>query len=175
MAIELSNRRVAGSRMAALAAELLDASPLCAIATVAPGSRAHVNTAYFAWRPDFDIAWLSEPDAKHSRNLRANRTVAIAVFDSGQTWGEPDRGIQLFGSAREVEGRAAERARTLYARRFPRSRELDLAAYCFYVFRARRLKLFDERALGSGVFVTAKVAGGGRLTWERTEVHRAST
>jgi uncharacterized protein YhbP (UPF0306 family) len=174
MAIELSKRRVAASRMAALAAELLDASPLCAIATVAPRTRAHVNTAYFAWSPDFDIVWMSEPDARHSRNLRANSTIAIAVFDSRQTWGEPDRGIQLFGSARQVGGRAVERAQTLYASRFPRFREFDLAAYRFYVFRARRLKLFDERALGTGVFVTANVAGGGRLTWERTEVYRAS-
>ena len=158
--------------MAALAAELLDASPLCAIATVARGSRAHVNTAYFAWSPDFDIVWMSEPDARHSRNLRANKTVAIAVFDSGQTWGEPDRGIQLFGSAREVDARGAERAQTLYASRFTRFGEFDLA-YRFYLFRARRLKLFDERALGTGVFVTANVAGG-RLTWERTEVYRAS-
>jgi uncharacterized protein YhbP (UPF0306 family) len=174
MAIERSKRRVSASRLATLAAELLDASPLCAIATVAPGSRAHVNTAYFAWSPNFDMVWMSEPDAEHSRNVRANKTVAIAVFDSGQTWGEPDRGIQLFGSAREVEGRAVERARQLYARRFPRFRELDLAAYRFYVFRARRLKLFDEPALGTGVFVTANVAGGGRLTWERTEIYRAS-
>jgi uncharacterized protein YhbP (UPF0306 family) len=86
--------------------------------------------------------------------------------------GEPDRGIQLFGSARELEGRAAERARTLYAGRFARFREFDLAAYHYYLFRARRLKLFDERSLGTGVFVTAKVAGG-RLTWDRTEVYRA--
>jgi uncharacterized protein len=172
MAVELSRRRVAASRMAALAAELLDASPLCAIATVAPGSRAHVNTAYFACSPDFDIVWMSEPNAKHSRNLRANKTVAIAVFDSGQTWGEPDRGIQLFGSAGEAEGRAVERAEALYASRFQRARDFDLTAYRLYMFRPRRLKLFDEHALGTGVFVTAKVARRGRLTWERTEVYR---
>jgi uncharacterized protein YhbP (UPF0306 family) len=158
--------------MATLVAELLDASALCAIATVAPGSRAHVNTAYFAWSPDFDIVWMSEPNARHSRNLRANKTVAIAVFDSGQTWGEPDRGIQLFGSADEAQGRAVERAAALYASRFQRGREFDLTAYRVYLFRPRRLKLFNERALGGGVFVTAKVARSGRLTWERTEVYR---
>ena len=172
MAVELSRRRVAASRMAALAAELLDASPLCAIATVAPGSRAHVNTAYFACSPDFDIVWMSEPNAKHSRNLRANKTVAIAVFDSAQTWGDPDRGIQLFGSAAEAKGRALDRARALYGSRFARARESDLSAYRFFAFRPGRLKLFDERALGSGVFVTAKVARTGRLTWEKTEIYR---
>jgi uncharacterized protein len=174
MAIEQSRRRVAAARMAALAAELLDGSPLCAIATVAPGSSAHVNTAYFAWSTDFDVVWISEPNARHSRNLRANTSVAIAVFDSDQTWGEPDRGIQLFGSAGQAKGRGVERAEELYAGRFQRAREFDLTSYRFYVFRPRRLKLFDERALGAGVFVTAKVARSGRLTWERTEVYPSS-
>lgn len=94
--------------MVALAAELLDASPLCAIATVSPSSRAHVNTAYFAWSRDFHAVWMSEPSARHSLNLGPNNTVAIAVFDSHQTWDEPDRGIQLFGSAVEAKGRASK-------------------------------------------------------------------
>src|SRR5207244_7797806 len=37
------------TRLAALARRLLEASTLCAIATVSPGRRAHINTAYFAW------------------------------------------------------------------------------------------------------------------------------
>jgi hypothetical protein len=35
--------------------------------------------------------------------------------------------------------------------------------------------VFDERALGTGVFVTAKVERRGRLTWERTELYRPGT
>ena len=158
--------------MEALAADLLEASSLCAIATVGAGSRAHVHTAYFAWRTDYEIVWISEPNAKHSRNLRTNQTVAIAVFDSAQAWVEPDRGIQLFGSAREAEGSVRDRAQTLYAARFGRVPEGDPSAYRLYSFRPNRVKLFDERALGAGVFVTAKVARAGRLTWERTEVYR---
>jgi hypothetical protein len=41
-----------------------------------------------------------------------------------------------------------------------------------YVVRAQRLKLFDEPELGSGVFVTARVAADRRLVWERTEQYR---
>ncbi|MBD0330501.1 MAG: pyridoxamine 5'-phosphate oxidase family protein [Thermoleophilia bacterium] len=82
----------------------LDASPLCAIATVAPRGRAHVNAAHFACSPDFDVVWRSEPKARHSRNLRANATVAIAVFDSDQTGGEPDRGTRSIGAARTPGG-----------------------------------------------------------------------
>src|SRR5919202_3821222 len=114
MAITGSTRRVAARRLRALAEELLEASTLCAISTVGPRGRAYVNTAYFAWAPDLRIVWLSEPGARHSRNLRTNGSAAIAVYDSRQTWGKPDRGIQLFGDARAGGPDAEE----IYAARF---------------------------------------------------------
>jgi uncharacterized protein YhbP (UPF0306 family) len=174
MAIERSNRPVAAARIAATARRLLDASTLCAIATVTADGSAYLNTAYFAWSGDFDIVWLSDPRARHSRNLRANNSVAIAVYDSTQMWGKPDRGIQLFGSAREVEGENADQAETLYAKRFSDFTEADLGAYGFYLFRPRRLKLFDERTLGAGTFVTARLTRERRLAWERTEIYRSA-
>lgn len=172
MAITRSMRPIARARIVAVAHRLLDASTLCAIATVSPGGRAHINTAYFSWTPGFHLVWLSEPRARHSLNLRTNPAAAIAVYDSGQTWGEADRGIQLFGSAREMAGRIAREPERIYSGRFPGDAGTDVSAYRFYRFRARRLKLFDERALGSGVFVTARVDGVGRVTWERTDIYR---
>jgi uncharacterized protein YhbP (UPF0306 family) len=166
-----SNRRFAASRIATLAHELLDASTLCAIATVTQRAGAHVNTAYFAWSPEFDIVWLSDPGARHSQNLRVKPTAAIAVCDSGQTWGKPDRGIQLFGAAKQVVARGAEEAERIYASRFAGYGHVDFGDYRFYRFRPRRLKLFDERGIGAGVFVTAQVGAGGKLSWERTEVY----
>jgi uncharacterized protein YhbP (UPF0306 family) len=150
-----------------LAHDLLETSSLCAIATIGPRERAHVNTAYFAWAPDLRLVWLSEPKSQHSRNLRGNASVAVAVYDSRQTWGTPDRGIQLFGSA----GEAGTDAEKLYAARFPAYRATELGAFRFYELRPRRLKLFDERSLGSGVFVTARVRREGAIGWERTEVY----
>ena len=174
MAIEQSKRRIAAGRMATTARGLLDASALCAIATVAPDGRAHVNTAYFAWSLEFELVWMSDPSAKHSRNIRTNDTIAIAVYDSTQTWGKPDRGIQLFGSARQAERADAKDAEAIYAKRFADYRQPDFDAYRFYLFRPRRLKLFDEHELGAGMFVTARVGGAGRLAWERTEVYRSA-
>ena len=173
MAIERSSKPVASQRLASVARSLLDASNLCAIATVALGSRAHVNTAYFAWSRDFGVVWLSEPRAKHSRNLQTNKTVAIAVYDSAQQWGKPDRGIQLLGTARRAKGAEAEAAERLYAKRFPAFCDTDLGAYRFYAFIPRRLKLLDEESFGAGTFVSAKLAEG-RLVWERTELYRPS-
>jgi uncharacterized protein YhbP (UPF0306 family) len=155
--------------MVAAAQRLLDASRLCAIATVGRNGRAHVNTAYFAWSAAFDLVWLSEPRARHSRNIRGNGSVAVAVYDSRQRWGGRDCGVQLFGAAEEVAGAAAAGAAEVYAGRFPPYRKTRLGEYRFYVFRPRLMKLFDEREFGAGVFVTARVARG-RLAWERTEL-----
>jgi uncharacterized protein YhbP (UPF0306 family) len=165
MAIEQSRRRIAARRLRGLSEELLEASTLCAISTVGPHGRAYVNTAYFAWAQDLRIIWLSEPRAQHSRNLRANPSAAIAVYDSHQTWGRPDRGIQLFGDA----GAAGPDAEEIYAPRFAAYEHLE--RYRFYELVPRRLKLFYERELGTGTFVTARVRAGA-LSWERTEVYR---
>jgi uncharacterized protein YhbP (UPF0306 family) len=174
MAIERSKRPMAPARMERTARSLLDASTLCAIATVGADTRAYANTAYFAWSPELDLVWMSEPGATHSRKIRANGSVAIAVYDSTQTWGEPDRGIQLFGSARDLEGAVADEAEALYSKRFAGYDRGDFRAYRFYRFRPRRLKLFDERELGPGTFVTARRARGGGLVWEQTEIYRSA-
>jgi uncharacterized protein YhbP (UPF0306 family) len=166
MGIRRSGRRVGRGRLLSAAASLLEASTLCAISTVSPRGRAYVNTAYFAWAEDLRIIWCSEPRAQHSRNLGADPSAAIAVYDSGQTWGKPDRGIQLFGEARA----GSPDAEAVYVTRFPAYRSQELPAYHFYELVARRVKLFDERLLGPATFVTARVESG-RLTWERTEVY----
>jgi hypothetical protein len=174
MAVKRASRRFSASRLEATARRLLGASTLCAIATVSPGGRAHVNTAYFAWGRNFDVVWLSAPQSRHSRNVRANGSAAIAVYDSRQSWGGTDRGIQLFGSAREIRPAAAAEPERLYARRFRAYERSGLPAYRFYRFRPSRIKLFDERGLGGGTFVTARVREAGRLEWKATETYDPS-
>jgi hypothetical protein len=164
---------VSSARIERAARRLLDASALCAIATTTPDGRPHVNTAYFARAEAFDLVWLSEPAAQHSINLRANRSAAIAVYDSTQRWGGSDRGIQLFGSARELPRRSVTDAERAYSRRFRAYEHGELAAYRFYVFRPTSVKLFDERSFGAGVFVTARVGRAGHASWQRTDVYSA--
>lgn len=167
VSVERTARHPPASRLVAIARRLLDESTLCAIATATGGGRPHINTAYFAWGPDFELIWLSAPEAQHSRNLRANASVAVAVYRSTQKLGKSDRGIQLFGTARELRGQSAREAERLYAERF-RSYEGGLTAYRFYRLQTRRMKLFDERVLGGATFVTVTVRGG-MPRWEKTE------
>ncbi len=173
MPIERLERRVSSKRLRTVAGRLLNASTLCAISTVSPGGRAHVNPAYFAWSPTLDLFWLSARESRHSRNLAENSSAAVAVYDSSQTWGRPDRGIQLFGSAREAAWRARQ-AEVVYAKRFPRYPGKERDTYSFYRFRPTRMKLFDERVFGTGTFVTATITSG-RVAWVRTELYQYET
>jgi len=159
-------------RLQAVARSLLDASTLCAIATVAPGDRPHINTAYFAYSESLDVIWLSAPNAQHSRNLRANPALAVAVYDSTQVWGRPDRGIQLFGAGAELAGGDVRDAAAVYARRFPAFATEAFGGYRLYCCRVEWMKLFDEAAFGEATFVTVHVGHDGRLRWERTETYR---
>lgn len=168
--VKRSNKRVSRTRMTQLLRTLLDASTLFALATVTPSGKAHINTAYFAWMSDFRLVWLSATEARHSRNLSVNSSVAAAIFDSNQVWGNPDRGLQVFGTAAEARGELLTLADSAYRDRFAGTRP-DLLPYRFYVLTPRKVKLFDERELGAGVFVTARIGRGGTLDWERTEVY----
>jgi hypothetical protein len=117
---------------------------------------------------------MSDPRAAHSRYLGTAPTAALAIYDSHQTWGGQDRGIQLFGLAAEVDARGLAEAERVYGGRFHRFSRSEFTGYRFYRFVPRRLRLFDEGALGAGVFVTARVRSGGRLEWERTVAYRGS-
>ncbi len=146
----------------------MNASPLFALATVGPGGRAYISHMYFAWTDSFDVCWISDPDSRHSRNLAKNRSAAATIYNSAQTWGRPDRGIHLFGTASEVRGRPAREAEQAYAKRFPSYGGLN-DSLRLYRFRPRTAQLFDERSLAPGTLVTAKLTPKG-LAWLRTEV-----
>ena len=175
MTVERSTRPVPAERLARAARRLLDASRLCAISTVAEDGTAHVNTAYFAWSGELELVWLSDPEATHSRNVEERRTAAVAIYDSRQSWGRPDRGIQLFGAARRAGEDESRDAHAVYADRFSRAADLDPGSYRFYVFRPERVKLFDERDFGAGWFVIATVDDSGALAWEATEIYRSAS
>jgi len=151
--------------MERVARRLMDASPLCALATVSPGGRAHINHMYFAWTDRFEVIWISDADSLHSRNLARNSSAAVTIYASNQVWGKPDRGIQLFGTAGATNGRGAISA---YGRRF-NDFDTDANELPVYRFRARTVKLFDERSLAAGTIVSARVTSSG-LAWIKTEV-----
>ena len=85
------------------------------------------------------------------------------------TAGQRAGGPRLLGIV--VRGSVARDAQRTYAARFPAYEPGELSPYRFYLFRPRRMKIFDEAVLGGGVFVIATVRNA-RVAWERTEVYR---
>ena len=192
MTLRSVRRRFSEERIERSVSRILRDSALCSISTVAPQNRAHINTAYFAFSPDLVLYFLSDPASLHCRNLRRNPSMAMTVFDSTQTWGGQDRGLQFFGTCRRTLGARAMEAERVYAKRFrpyatwmqgtgqvERRQAAQLRSYAFFRFAPSKVKVFDEQELGAGVFVVASVrrdrdARGSRkavsLRWQSTEV-----
>ena len=166
--VERRSRRFSSTVLERVARRLLNASPLCALATVSAGGRAHINHMYFAWSDRFYLYWISDADSLHSRNLARNSSAAVTIYASNQVWGRPDRGIQLFGTAGVTGGSTEQEARRLYGRRF-RDYGGEGDSLPVYRFKPRSIKLFDERSLAPGTLVTARVTSDG-LAWSKTEV-----
>jgi uncharacterized protein YhbP (UPF0306 family) len=149
---------------------ILRENRLCSIATLTIRNRPHINIAYFCYSDELALYFLSHPGSLHCRNLSTNPYMAITVFASSQQWTGPGRGLQLFGTCREVTGLQARRAEELYAKRFPAHAEMrarlkstDTASeYRFYRFVAKDLKILDEGELGDEVFVCASVKRAAR-------------
>jgi len=191
MVVQEKDEPVSDPRIRACLFRILARTQLCSIATVARGSRAHINTAFFAYSADLALYFLSDPESLHSRNLQANPSLAMTIFDSSQRWERPGQGVQLFGTGRRTAGRQADLAATVYGTRFPafgrwlKSRTTEgrrqaalLRSYAFFRFLPDRVKILDEVEFGGAVFVlaeverarTAKGSSRIRFRWLKTEV-----
>jgi uncharacterized protein YhbP (UPF0306 family) len=157
-----------GDRLFAAIARILEANALCAMATRSEGGIVHINMAYFCFSPDLVLYFLSHPESLHCRNFAHVPHIAVAVFNSGQAWGDPHVGLQLHGRAGRTDQDADHEARELYGARFPRYREFlrhaveapsrsgfpDLR---FYRFVPERAQILDEWEFGEEVFIAATI------------------
>jgi uncharacterized protein YhbP (UPF0306 family) len=135
---------------------VLSSTPLCSLASVSLEGKAHINTAYYAIDEKFAIYLLTSPQSIHAVNWEHNSSVAIAITDSNQPWGEPHHGLQIFGEAHRIPDDQHGPAFSLYAAAHPRL--LDLASDAnalltlhtlrFYSITLNRIKIVDETALG---------------------------
>jgi hypothetical protein len=128
----------------------------------------HINTVFFCFSNDLHLYFLSHPESVHCHNLIRRPQMAMAVVDSHQLWGEPHRGLQLFGTGSLTSGRVADQARELYAARFPRSANVlgrvpdeptpsGFRGLRFYRFIPERAQILDEWEFGEEVFITATI------------------
>lgn len=64
------------------ARSLLEVNRYLTLGTVDQAGRPWTSPVYFAATPDWSFYWMSETDARHSRNLAERPDVSLVVFDS---------------------------------------------------------------------------------------------
>jgi uncharacterized protein YhbP (UPF0306 family) len=191
MTVQRSDEPVSERRIRTSLFRIIARTQLCSIATVARENRAYINTAFFAYSANLEVYFLSDPESQHCRNLSANPSMAMTIFDSSQPWEKPGRGVQLFGAGSRAVGRQAGVARKVYGARFPafekwlksqtpqgRRQAARLKSYALFRFLPDRVKILDEAEFGGAVFVMAKVQRARApdasrevgLKWLKTEI-----
>lgn len=90
-----------------------------AVATLATGDGKDIwAAAVFYVNDRFTLYFLSSPTSRHCLNLARNRQVAVAIHEDYVDWPEI-KGVQIEGVADEISGEELDRARRLYAEKFP--------------------------------------------------------
>ena len=132
--------------------EFLRGHSTLALATVGDAGRPQVSPLFYASDDDFNLYWISNPDSRHSANIKAWNDVAATIY--AQTWNWTGiKGVQLEGDALYVDEDAErQRALALYKAKFPfvndKFAEL-IDQSVLYVLRPRWLRWLDnERRFG---------------------------
>ncbi|HJS39419.1 MAG TPA: pyridoxamine 5'-phosphate oxidase family protein [Burkholderiales bacterium] len=110
--------------------------------------------AVFYASAGFKLYFLSSPASRHCRNLAASPAAAATIQEDYADWPQV-KGVQLEGAVRELRGARCERARRLYAAKFPVVRRLAGAPAAiaaamdkvrWYELQAARLYFVDNSA-----------------------------
>jgi uncharacterized protein YhbP (UPF0306 family) len=125
---------------------LVEAESTLALSTSGKDGTPAVAPLFYLAGEGLRLYWFSSPSSRHSRNLRANPSAAVAIYHSTEEWKEI-RGVQMRGEVSVVGDRerrkAVERA---YAERFRLGRgfEAAFARTRLYVFEPSWIRYIDN-------------------------------
>jgi uncharacterized protein YhbP (UPF0306 family) len=96
----------------------LEATPFMALATRGPEGMWN-HAVYFAYDPQLNFYFISQPGSRHMQNLKKYKEVALAIFNTGQSPTEHVVGLQVRGHARIVPDVEVHEAHQIYYARSP--------------------------------------------------------
>jgi nitroimidazol reductase NimA-like FMN-containing flavoprotein (pyridoxamine 5'-phosphate oxidase superfamily) len=102
------------SDLAAVARSIVDSNLYMTLATADETGRPWASPVWFAHEGYAEYYWVSEPDARHSRNLRARPDLAAVIFDSGVAVGT-GQAVYVEATARELTGAEVEQGIELFS------------------------------------------------------------
>jgi hypothetical protein len=132
----------------ATARRLIDGAMYMTLATADDDGRPWASPVWFAPAGYVEFLWVSDPEARHSRNLATRPQVAIVIFDSTVRIGAAEA-VYVEAVAEQLSGIELERAIAIFSARSTAvgAREWTLAD----VSTPARLRLY--RAAASATFV----------------------
>lgn len=97
------------------AREILDANLYLTLATADEEGRPWASPVYYASEDRADFYWVSDPEARHSRNLAVRPAASAVVFDSRAAIGT-GQAVYLALVAEQVRGTEIERGIAIFSR-----------------------------------------------------------
>jgi len=104
-----------GEELEAIARRVIDSNQFMTIGTADDAGVPWVSPVWYAPVEYRDFFWVSDPQARHSRNIAIRPRVAIVIFDSHEVGGW--KSLYVTATASEVTGADLERGIALYDRR----------------------------------------------------------
>jgi nitroimidazol reductase NimA-like FMN-containing flavoprotein (pyridoxamine 5'-phosphate oxidase superfamily) len=132
----------------AMARRILAANTYMTLATADEEGRPWASPVWYARASATTFLWVSDPEARHSRNLARRAEIGVVVFDSTVAPGDGEA-VYMEARAEELAGAELEHEIAIFSRRSTEAgaREWTLAD----VSPPARLRLF--RAIASAVYV----------------------
>jgi pyridoxine/pyridoxamine 5'-phosphate oxidase len=125
--------------LVALVREIVDGNRYFVLGTADPAGKPWTSPIWYAHAGYREFFWVSDPAARHSRNIAARPEVSIVIFDSSLPPGAA-RAVYISGAAEALTGPEVDRSIEVYARR---SREQDLPEWTIgEVQHPARLRLY---------------------------------
>jgi nitroimidazol reductase NimA-like FMN-containing flavoprotein (pyridoxamine 5'-phosphate oxidase superfamily) len=106
---------VEGEELGAIARRVIDSNQFITIGTADEEGVPWVSPAWYAPAEYREFFWVSDPEARHSRNIAARPQVAIVIFDSHEAGGWT--AVYISATAGEVTGADVERGIELFNRK----------------------------------------------------------
>ena len=112
-------------QLVALAREIIDGNRYLVLATADETGQPWASPVWYAHAGYREFLWVSDPDARHSRNIAARPQVSIVIFDSSV---QPSaaRAVYISATAEVANGSEANRSIEIYSRR---SQDQDLPGW----------------------------------------------
>ena len=100
----------------AMARNLIDSSLYMTLGTADEAGRPWAPPVYYAPEGYGEFHWVSDPGARHSRNIAARPEVSIVIFDSSTPVGT-GQAVYLSAAAAELAGDDLDRGIEIFSRR----------------------------------------------------------